>query len=120
MEVDVLDQTNLTVSIELGRAGITLAEALEYGDQSLIELNRAVGERVDILMNGTLFAKGEVVTVSENFAVRIVEIVNPQRSEVQMNQRTGSKRNSTDSVTSTWKCQQSLDAGSSPCGKGGV
>ena len=73
----MLDQTNVTVSIELGRAPITLEQALEYGDQSLIELERTVGEPVNILINGTLFATGEVVTISENFGVKIDEIVNP-------------------------------------------
>ena len=56
----MLDQTNVTVSVELGRAPITLEQALEYGDQSLIELERPVAEPVDIRINGTLFATGEV------------------------------------------------------------
>ena len=72
----MLDQTNVTVSVELGRTGISLEKALEYGDQSVIELDQTVREPVNILMNGTLFATGKVVTIGENFAVKIDVIVN--------------------------------------------
>ena len=67
----------LTVTIELGCTRDTIENVMEYGDQSLIELDRSVGESVEVLVNGELFARGEVVTVSENFGVRILELVNP-------------------------------------------
>jgi flagellar motor switch protein FliN len=67
----------LTVTIELGRARKVIAEVMEMGEQSLLELNKAVGEPVDVMVNGRLFARGEVVTVSENFGVRITELVAP-------------------------------------------
>ena len=66
---------NVEISVELGRQRLTLDSALDLGDQSLIELDKVVGEAVDIRLNGKLFAKGEVVTVSENFGVRLVEII---------------------------------------------
>ena len=72
-----LMDVSLTVTIELGRTRETIETVMEYGDQSLIELDRTVGEPVDVLVNGELFARGEVVTVSENFGVRITELVNP-------------------------------------------
>ena len=53
----------------------TIEEVMDMGEQSLIELDRTVGDPVDLLLNGKLFAKGEVVTVSENFGVRITEIL---------------------------------------------
>ncbi len=71
----VLDDIRLTVSVELGRSRKSLDDALGIGEQSLIELDKQVGDPVDILLNGVLYARGEVVTVSENFGVRIVEIV---------------------------------------------
>ncbi|MFC1526281.1 FliM/FliN family flagellar motor switch protein [Candidatus Latescibacterota bacterium] len=67
----------MTLTAELGRTRATLDTALEWGDQSLIELDRTVGQPVDILVNGELFARGEVVTVSENFGVRLTEIIKP-------------------------------------------
>lgn len=75
--IERLMDVRLTVTIELGRTRDTLEKVMEYGDQSLIELDKTVGEPVDVLVNGELFARGEVVTVSENFGVRILELVNP-------------------------------------------
>ena len=66
----------VTVSMELGRNRMTLDELLNIGDQSLIELDKLVGEPIDVLLNGKVFARGEVVTVSENFGVRVTEILN--------------------------------------------
>ena len=76
--VDNLEQLadmDVEISVELGRQRLTLDSALELGEQSLIELDRVVGEPVDVRLNGKLFARGEVVTVSENFGVRLNEIV---------------------------------------------
>jgi len=70
-----LMDVRLTVTIELGRARKTIQEVLEYTEQALIELDKSVGDPVDVLVNGKLFARGEVVTVSENFGVRITELV---------------------------------------------
>jgi flagellar motor switch protein FliN/FliY len=73
--LEALKDVDVEVSVELGRTKITLDQALDMGDNSLQELNRRVGEPVDIRLNGKLFARGEVVTVSENFGVRITEII---------------------------------------------
>ena len=65
----------LTVTIELGRTTKTLEDVMEMGEQTLVELDKNHGEPVNILVNGTLFARGEVVTVAENFGVRITELL---------------------------------------------
>ena len=70
-----LMDVNLSVTIELGRTSYTMERVLNLGEQSLVELDKHVGEPVDILVNGKIFARGEVVTVSENFGVRITELV---------------------------------------------
>ena len=70
-----LMDVNLSVSIELGRTRETLEDVMHLGEQSLVELDKQVGDPVDILVNGKLFARGEVVTVAENFGVRITEIM---------------------------------------------
>lgn len=75
--IERLMDVELTVTIELGRTRKTIQKVMEYGDQSLIELERTVGEPVDVRVNGEIFARGEVVTVSENFGVRITELVSP-------------------------------------------
>jgi flagellar motor switch protein FliN/FliY len=63
------------VSVELGRSVLTLDHALDLGKQSVMELNRMLGDPVDIRLNGRLFARGEVVTVNEHFGVRLTELV---------------------------------------------
>jgi flagellar motor switch protein FliN len=73
---ETIGSVRLTMTAELGRTRDRIGKVMEYGDQSLIELDKTVGEPVDLLLNGELFARGEVVTVSENFGVRIIEIVN--------------------------------------------
>jgi flagellar motor switch protein FliN len=72
-----LMDVRLMVTIELGRTKKTVQEVLDLGEQSLIELDKSVGEPVNVMVNGRLFARGEVVTVSENFGVRITELVSP-------------------------------------------
>ncbi len=73
-----LDDTPITVSAELGRSRITLDRALQVTNQSLIELDKSVGDPVDIRINGCLYARGEVVTVSESFGVRITELIDSE------------------------------------------
>ena len=70
-----LGQVEMEVSVEMGRSKITLDEALDLAEQSLIDLDRMVGEPVDVRLNGTLFARGEVVTVAESFGVRLTEVL---------------------------------------------
>ncbi|MBI2506088.1 MAG: flagellar motor switch protein FliN [Candidatus Latescibacteria bacterium] len=72
-----LMDVRLMVTIELGRTKKTVQQVLDLGEQSLIELDKSVGEPVNVMVNGRLFARGEVVTVSENFGVRITELVSP-------------------------------------------
>ncbi len=77
-EADNLEQLQdmeVEVSIELGRQKLTLDQALALGQQSLLELDKVVGEPVEVRLNGKLFARGEVITVSENFGVRLTEIL---------------------------------------------
>ncbi len=73
-----LPDVAVTVSMELGRTIQTLNDVLSIGEQSLIELDKMVGDPIDIYLNGKLFARGEVVTVSENFGVRVTEILNQE------------------------------------------
>jgi len=75
--IERLMDVRLTVTIELGRTRKIIQDVMELGDQSLIELEKTVGEPVDVMVNGELFARGEVVTVKETFGVRVTELVNP-------------------------------------------
>jgi len=66
----------VVVSVELGKTKKTIGEILDFSAGSIIELDRLAGETVDIIANGKLLAKGEVVVINENFGVRITEIQN--------------------------------------------
>jgi flagellar motor switch protein FliN/FliY len=70
-----LADVEVEFSIELGRCRLSLDQALNLGENSMIELDKMLGEPVEIRLNGRLFARGEVVTVSENFGVRLLEII---------------------------------------------
>lgn len=67
----------LQVSVELGKAKKTIKEILELGPGSVIELDRLAGEPVDMIVNGKLVAKCEVVVINETFGIRITDIIQP-------------------------------------------
>jgi flagellar motor switch protein FliN/FliY len=74
-QIDLLLDISLHVTVELGRAKMKIAEILGLRNGSVIELDRLAGEPADILVNGTLIARGEVVVVDEKFGVRVIEVV---------------------------------------------
>ncbi len=67
----------LDVTVELGRVRMLIKDVLELSSGSIIELDRVAGEPVDLLVNGRLIAKGEVVVIEDNFGIRITEIMSP-------------------------------------------
>lgn len=73
--IDLLLEIPLQVSVELGRTRLTVSEILALRVGSVLELNKMAGEPGDVLVNGTLIARGEVVVVDEKFGVRIVEVL---------------------------------------------
>jgi len=75
--VERLLDVSLSLSVELGRKQMQIKEILDLGPGKIIELDKLAGEPVDLLVNGKLLAKGEVVVVDENFGVRITESVIP-------------------------------------------
>ena len=70
----------LAISVELGKAKCYVKDLLNLTIGSIVELDKLAGDPVDILVNGKLFAKGEVVVIDENFGVRIQEIVNKDQT----------------------------------------
>jgi flagellar motor switch protein FliN/FliY len=65
----------LEITVELGRTKLLIKDILELGSGSIIELEKVAGEPVDLLANGLLVARGEVVVIEDNFGVRITEII---------------------------------------------
>lgn len=75
VNLNLLMDINLEVVVELGRTKKRINEILELSQGSIIELDRVSGEPVDLLINGKVVAKGEVVVVDEYFGIRVTEIV---------------------------------------------
>lgn len=75
--IDLIMDVPLQVTVELGRTRKLIRDILELAPGSVVELDKLAGEPVDILVNGKLIAKGEVVVIDENFGVRITDIVSP-------------------------------------------
>jgi flagellar motor switch protein FliN len=65
----------LRLSVEVGSTSLKLAELMELSEGSVVELDRQANELLDILVNGTLVARGEVVTVGGKFGIRVVDVV---------------------------------------------
>jgi flagellar motor switch protein FliN/FliY len=72
----------LQLTVELGRTRKLIREILELAPGSVVELDKLAGEPVDILVNGKIVAKGEVVVIDENFGVRITGIVSMQERAI--------------------------------------
>jgi flagellar motor switch protein FliN/FliY len=75
--IDLILDVPLQVTVELGRTRKLIREILDLTAGSVVELDKLAGEPVDILVNGKLIAKGEVVVIDENFGVRVTDIVSP-------------------------------------------
>lgn len=75
--MNLLMDVQMTLTVELGRTKMYIKEILGLGEGSIIELDKLAGEPVDLLINGRLIAKGEVVVIDENFGVRVTDIVSP-------------------------------------------
>lgn len=73
--IGLLMDVTINVTVELGRARLSIKEILSLGEGSIIELQKLAGESVDLLVNGKLIARGEVVVIDECFGVRVTEIV---------------------------------------------
>jgi flagellar motor switch protein FliN len=76
-EMSLLHDVPMTMTVELGRTTKLVKDILGLGEGSIIELDKLAGEPVDLLVNGKLIAKGEVVVIDENFGVRVTDIVSP-------------------------------------------
>ncbi len=74
--IALIKDVPLEVTVELGRTSKAISDILDFAPGTIIELDKIAGEPVDVLVNGKLVAKGEVVVIEENFGVRVTEIIN--------------------------------------------
>lgn len=76
--IELLFDISLQLTVELGRTTMSIKEVLALTSGTVIELDKLTGESAELLVNGRLIAKGEVVVVDENFGLRITEIIRPE------------------------------------------
>ncbi len=76
-DLDVILDIPVTISMEVGATQIAIRNLLQLNQGSVIELDRLAGEPLDVLVNGTLIAHGEVVMVNEKFGIRLTDVVSP-------------------------------------------
>ncbi|MCP5412999.1 MAG: flagellar motor switch protein FliN [Chromatiaceae bacterium] len=77
IKIDAILDVPITISMEIGRSRINIRNLLQLNQGSVVELDRLAGEPMDVLVNGTLIAQGEVVVVNEKFGIRLTDIVSP-------------------------------------------
>lgn len=75
--LDVILDIPVTISMEVGHTDINIRNLLQLNQGSVIELDRLAGEPLDVLVNGTLIAHGEVVVVNEKFGIRLTDVISP-------------------------------------------
>ena len=76
--IELVKDVPLKATVRLGKAQMKIKDILDLGEGSIIELDKLAGETVDLLVNGKLIAKGEVVVIDENFGFRVKDIVSPK------------------------------------------
>ncbi|MFC3609030.1 flagellar motor switch protein FliN [Stutzerimonas tarimensis] len=75
--LDVILDIPVTISMEVGSTEINIRNLLQLNQGSVVELDRLAGEPLDVLVNGTLIAHGEVVVVNEKFGIRLTDVISP-------------------------------------------
>ncbi|GLQ75220.1 flagellar motor switch protein FliN [Vibrio penaeicida] len=74
-KLDTIMDIPVTISMEVGRSQISIRNLLQLNQGSVVELDRVAGESLDVLVNGTLIAHGEVVVVNDKFGIRLTDVI---------------------------------------------
>jgi flagellar motor switch protein FliN len=77
VNLEVILDVPVTLSLEVGRTRLPIRSLLQLNQGSVVELERAAGEPLDVFVNGTLVAHGEVVVVNEKFGIRLIDVISP-------------------------------------------
>lgn len=77
INLDVILDVPVDISMEIGRTKLSIRNLLKLNQGSVIELDRLAGEPMDVLVNGTLIAHGEVVVVNDKFGIRLTDVISP-------------------------------------------
>jgi flagellar motor switch protein FliN/FliY len=75
--IDVIMDVPVTLSLEVGRTSMSVGKLLSLRQGSVVELDRLAGEPLDVLVNGQLVARGEIVVVNDKFGIRLIDVLSP-------------------------------------------
>ncbi|OHC69106.1 MAG: flagellar motor switch protein FliN [Rhodocyclales bacterium GWA2_65_20] len=84
-DFDLILDIPVSLNVELGRTKISIRNLLQLAHGSVVELDGLAGEPMDVLVNGTLIAQGEVVVVNDKFGIRLTDIITPQERMRKLN-----------------------------------
>ncbi|MBM4233499.1 MAG: flagellar motor switch protein FliN [Gammaproteobacteria bacterium] len=78
VQLDLIQNVAVNISVEVGRSSLRIRDLLRLGQGSVIELDRVAGEPLDVCVNNTVIARGEVVLVNERYGIRLTQVVDPE------------------------------------------
>lgn len=78
VQLDLIQNVAVSVSVEVGRSSLRIRDLLRLGQGSVVELDRVAGEPLDVCVNNTVIARGEVVLVNERYGIRLTQVVDPE------------------------------------------
>lgn len=78
IQLDLIQNVAVSISVEVGRSSLRIRDLLRLGQGSVVELDRVAGEPLDVCVNNTVIARGEVVLVNERYGIRLTQVVDPE------------------------------------------
>jgi len=78
VQLELIQNVAVNVSVEVGHTSLRIRDLLRLGQGSVVELDRVAGEPLDVCVNGTVIARGEIVLVNERYGIRLTQVVAPE------------------------------------------
>ena len=78
VQLDLIQNVTDSISVEVGRSSLRIRDLVRLGQGSVVELDRVAGEPLDVCVNNTVIARGEVVLVNERYGIRLTQVVDPE------------------------------------------
>ena len=78
VQLDLIQNVTVSISVEVGRSSLRIRDLVRLGQGSVVELDRVAGEPLDVCVNNTVIARGEVVLVNERYGIRLTHVVDPE------------------------------------------
>ena len=109
LDSDLLKNIPVTISVEVGRTTLPIKSLLQLTQGSIVELDRLAGEALDLLVNNTLVAQGEIVLVNERYGIRLTQIV-PKSARLKLGQNVGLRYSALERCDSALYAEYHLNA----------